>query len=69
MKIFTFAGIVFNVNNICTIQKVNLKSEKGNETAAGLQIVTVAGGMNFSFKSEAERDAKFEDIKTELRGL
>lgn len=28
MKVFEFAGIIFNADNICTIQKVIFKGEK-----------------------------------------
>lgn len=69
MKIFEFAGIVFNVDNICTIQKVNMKKEKGDEVVAGLQVVTIAGGVNFSFDSEKERDVKYKEILANLRAL
>lgn len=64
MKVFEFAGVIFNVDNICTIQKVNLVKENGDksDTVPGLQIVTIAGGMNFSFATEKERDEKFETI-------
>jgi len=69
MKVFEFAGVIFNVDNVCTIQKVNLKKEESDEMVPGIQIVTVAGGMNFTFENAEKRDAKFENIKTELRGL
>lgn len=81
MKIFDFAGVAFNADNICTIQKVNLKKEtEGSkdknpkktpafEIVPGLQIVTIAGGMNFSFATEKERDEKFEMIISGMRRL
>lgn len=69
MKIFEFAGIVFNADTICTVQKVSLTEEKSDNTVAWLQIVTLAGGVNFSFNSVEERDAKFADIKKELKEL
>ena len=50
MKVFEFAGVIFNADNICTIQRVSLKGEK--------EIVTVSGGVNFSFVTEKERDEK-----------
>lgn len=31
MKVFEFAGVIFNADNICTIQKVNLKGEERDE--------------------------------------
>ena len=81
MKIFSFGGIVFNADNICTIQKVNLKKETERsegknpkktpafEIVPGLQIVTIAGGMNLSFTTEKERDEKFETIISGMRVL
>lgn len=72
MKVFEFAGVIFNVDNICTIQKVTLKGEATDkesgeiEKIPGFQIVTVAGGMNFTFKTEKERDEKFTEL---LKGL
>lgn len=78
MKVFEFAGVIFNVDNVCTIQKVNLKketerSEEKNpketpafEMVPGFQIVTIAGGMNFTFKTAEERDEKFQEL---LKGL
>ena len=74
MKVFEFAGVIFNVDNICTIQKVTLKGEEVNEKSEekiptsipGFQIVTIAGGMNFTFKTTEERDEKFKEL---LKGL
>lgn len=78
MKVFEFAGVIFNADNICTIQKVTLKKETERseekdskktpafEMVPGFQIVTVAGGMNFTFKTEKERDEKFNEL---LKGL
>lgn len=72
MKVFEFAGVIFNADNICTIQKVTLKGDATDketgelERIPGFQIVTVAGGMNFTFTSEKERDSKFEEL---LKGL
>lgn len=78
MKVFEFAGVIFNADNICTIQKVTLKketerSEEKNpkktpafEMVPAFQIVTVVGGMNFTFKTEKERDEKFNEL---LKGL
>lgn len=60
MKVFEFAGIIFNADNVCTIQKVNLKKSETEETIVpGIQIVTIAGGVNFTFETETERDKKF----------
>lgn len=69
MKVFEFAGVIFNADNVCTIQKVNLKKEKGDEVVPGIQIVTIAGGMNFSFENEEKRDAKFDDFVKGLETL
>lgn len=75
MKIFDFAGVAFNADNICTIQKVTLKGEATDkesgeiEKIPGFQIVTIAGGMNFSFTTEKERDEKFEAIISGMRRL
>ena len=66
MKVFEFAGVIFNTDNVCTIQKVNLKKENSDETVPGLQVVTIAGGMNFTFEDEEKRDARFNDF---LKGL
>ena len=79
MKVFEFAGVIFNADNICTIQKVTLKketekSENPKKTPAfemvpAFQIVTVAGGMNFTFKTENERDEKFNELLNGLKDL
>lgn len=79
MKVFEFAGVIFNADNVCTIQKVTLKketekSENPKKTPAfemvpGFQIVTVAGGMNFTFKTEKERDEKFNELLKGLKDL
>ena len=61
MKVFEFAGVIFNADNICTIQRVSLKGEK-EKVIPGLQIVTVAGGINFSFVTEKERDEKYNQL-------
>lgn len=67
MKVFEFAGIIFNADNVCTIQKVNLKKSETDETVVpGIQIVTTAGGMNFTFEDEEKRNAKFDEF---LKGL
>ena len=62
MKVFEFAGIIFNAENVCTIQKINIKNETGDNTIPGIQIVTVAGGVNFTFESEKERNEKFDQF-------
>lgn len=77
MKVFEFAGVIFNADNICTIQKVNLKGEETDKESGekiptsvpGFQIVTVAGGMNFTFKSEKERDEKYNQLLIELENF
>ena len=61
MKVFEFTGVIFNADNICTIQRVSLKGEK-EKVIPGLQIVTVAGGVNFSFVTEKERDEKYNQL-------
>jgi len=67
MKVFEFAGIIFNAENVCTIQKVNIrKSEKDETIVPGIQVVTIAGGVNFTFENEKERDGKFAEL---LHGL
>lgn len=66
MKVFEFAGVIFNADNICTIQRVSLKGEK---EIPGLQIVTVAGGVNFSFVTEKERDEKYNQLLIGLEKL
>lgn len=73
MKVFELAGVIFNAENICSVQKINLKQErelvKGEEkktpvfdTIPALQIVTVSGGINFTFKTEKERDEQFDKL-------
>lgn len=70
MKVFEFAGIIFNADNVCTIQKVNLKKSETEETVVpGIQIVTIAGGVNFTFETETERDKKFTDFLNGLEKL
>lgn len=68
MKVFEFAGVIFNADNICTIQRVSLKGEK-EKVIPGLQIVTVAGGVNFSFVTEKERDEKYNQLFIGLEKL
>ena len=77
MKIFSFGGVVFNADNVCTIQKINLKGEEKDKDSGesipkispGVQIVTIAGGVNFSFENEDDRNTKFETLKNELKEL
>jgi len=77
MKVFEFAGVIFNVDNICTIQKVTVKGEEKDKYSGesiptsipAFQIVTVAGGMNFTFKTEKERDDKFNELLKGLKDL
>lgn len=67
MKVFEFAGIIFNAENVCTIQKVNIRKSEQDETIVpGIQVVTIAGGVNFTFEKEEERDSKFTKL---LHGL
>lgn len=74
MKVFEFAGVIFNADNVCTVQKVTLKDEETDKESGekipkpvpAFQIVTVAGGMNFTFKTEKERDEKFAEL---LKGM
>ena len=67
MKVFEFAGVIFNADNICTVQKITLKGKENEENKIpGFQIVTVAGGMNFTFETEKERDEKFDEL---LKGM
>lgn len=68
MKVFEFAGLIFNADNICTIQRVSLKGEK-EKVVPGLQIVTVSGGVNFSFVTEKERDEKYNQLFIGLKKL
>lgn len=68
MKVFEFAGVIFNADNICTIQRVSLKGEK-EKVVSGLQIVTVSGGVNFSFVTEKERDEKYNQLLIGLEKL
>lgn len=68
MKVFEFARVIFNADNICTIQKVSFKGEK-EKVIPGLQIVTVAGGVNFSFVTEKERDEKYNQLLIGLEKL
>ena len=77
MKVFEFAGVIFNVDNICTIQKVTWEGEETDKESGekiptsipAFQIVTVAGGMNFTFKTEKERDEKFNELLKGLKDL
>lgn len=62
MKVFEFAGVIFNADNVCTVQKVTVKGEKEYEKIPAFQVVTIAGGMNFTFSSEKERDEKFSEL-------
>ena len=67
MKVFEFAGVIFNADNVCTIQKITMRKEPTKEgevpeAIPGLQIVTIGGGVNFSFTSEKERDEKFVEL-------
>lgn len=77
MKVFEFAGIIFNVDNICTIQRVTSKGEEVDEKSGekipksipGFQIVTIADGINFTFKTEKERDERFNELLNGLKDL
>ena len=77
MKVFEFAGVIFNADNICTIQKVTVKGEEKDKESGEIiptsipafQIVTVVGGMNFTFKTEKERDEKFNGLLKGLKDL
>lgn len=77
MKVFEFAGVIFNADKICTIQKATLKGEEKDKESGkpistsipAFQIVTVAGGMNFTFKTEKERDEKFNKLFKGLKDL
>lgn len=77
MKVFEFAGVIFNADNVCSIQKVNVnnkglsgKIEKGKpEMIPAFQVVTIAGGMNFTFNTEKERDEKFNQLLNRLQEL
>lgn len=71
MKVFEFAGVIFNADNVCTVQKVTLKEEKGKEIKKipAFQIVTVSGGMNFTFETEEERDKKFTELLEGMKKL
>lgn len=63
MKVFEFAGVIFNADNVCTVQKVTVRDEKDEENKIpAFQVVTIAGGMNFTFSSEKERDEKFNKL-------
>lgn len=63
MKVFEFAGVIFNADNVCTVQKVTVRdNEKEDEKIPAFQVVTIAGGMNFTFSSEKERDEKFSEL-------
>lgn len=63
MKVFEFAGVIFNIDNVCTVQKVTVRgNEKEDEKIPAFQVVTIAGGMNFTFSSEKERDEKFSEL-------
>lgn len=63
MKVFEFAGVIFNADNVCTVQKVTVRdNEKEDEKIPAFQVVTIAGGMNFTFSSEKERDEKFSQL-------
>lgn len=63
MKVFEFAGVIFNADNVCTVQKVTVRDEKDEEKKIpAFQVVTIAGGMNFTFSSEKERDEKFSKL-------
>jgi len=75
MKVFEFAGVIFNADNICSIQKVTLKGDAIDrktgkaESIPAFQVVTIAGGMNFTFNTEKERDEKFTQLLNGLQEL
>lgn len=74
MKVFEFAGVIFNADNVCSVQKVTIKGEETDKESGekiptsipGFQVVTIAGGMNFTFNDEKERDEKFAEL---LKGM
>ena len=77
MKVFEFAGVIFNADNICTILKITEKGdevdkesgEKIPKSIPGFQIVTIADGINFTFKTEKERDERFNELLNGLKDL
>ena len=72
MKVFEFAGVIFNADNICTVQKITLTKEKEKgkpEKIPAFQVITIAGGMNFTFKREKERDEKFNELLKGIKDL
>lgn len=70
MKVFEFAGVIFNADNVCTVQKITVRdNEKEDEKIPAFQVVTIAGGMNFTFSSEKERDEKFSELLKVMGGL
>ena len=75
MKVFEFTGVIFNADNVCTVQKVNVESEEFNEETKeyakipAVQIITIAGGINFTFKTSEERDKTFNDLLEGLKAL
>ena len=77
MNVFSFAGIIFNADNVCTIQKVTLEGKEMDKESGetipkripGLQVVTIAGGVNFTFETEKERDEKFNEFLHNLEKL
>lgn len=69
MKVFSIAGVIFNANNVNSIQKVNLTKEGDNKTVPGIQIVTNAGGVNFTYETLEERDKNFDTLMFNLKKL
>lgn len=71
IKTFEMAGVIFNANQIVTIQKVTLTNDEDKEKPEvkkpAISITTVLGGINFSFETEKERDEKFTQLFNFMR--
>ena len=67
MKVFEVAGVVFNADNVCSIQKTKLHGER--EENPVIQVVTNAGGINLVYDTEEERDKNFSKLISGLEKL
>lgn len=63
---FRFNGTIFNANNIVLAKKVIFDDEKSGKQFPGIQIETMVGPINYSFQSEEERNAQFNELARNL---
>lgn len=77
MRVFEWNGVIFNADNVSCISKCNEEGVKWNseidgfgfELVPAISISTFSDKMNFTFKSEKERDEKYNLLFNQLQRL